>query len=347
MHPDEHLYWTPVQGGGYVGPSMNLALKLLVSLLAGLLVFAGMGYLLDWEKTLAALTTLDLAYLPLILGLAILNYLFRFIKWHYYLKILGLEVPVGTSWAIYVSGFMMAVTPGKLGEVVKSFLLKRMYGVKMRVTAPVILAERITDVISLLVLCMAGAATLRYGERALVATAVVTVLGLTVLSSRRLATLCISACEKIPVIDRVAHKFHDAHDSMAVLIAPRPLILATLVSIPAWAAEGVAFYMIFVGMNSSGAGAGPPLTGAIFIYSFSTLVGGLSMLPGGLGAAEAGLAGLAVALFSVPSGLAAAATLVVRILTLWFAVGLGLATFAWNRQRFGIGFDDVASASED
>jgi uncharacterized protein (TIRG00374 family) len=328
---------------------MSFPAKLLLSALAGLAVFAAMGWFLDLDATLAALRSLDLTLLPLILGLALANYAFRFLKWHHYLRIVGVNLPVGHSVAIYLSGFMMAVTPGKLGEVVKAYLVKRLVGVKMRVTAPVVLAERITDVIALLLLSMAGAATLHYGQQALLAAAVLTVLGIVALSSRTLALWAIDLCGRLPVVEKFAHKLHEAYDSMSALLAPAPLALGTLLSLPAWAAEGVAFWLIFEGLRPDGAAASvtPPLLGAIFVYSFSTLVGALSMLPGGLGAAEAGLAGLTVTLFAVPHGVAAAATLLVRILTLWFAVALGAATFAAYSHTFGMTFSDVGSVKRE
>ncbi|MBI3891080.1 MAG: flippase-like domain-containing protein [Candidatus Wallbacteria bacterium] len=326
---------------------MSFPVKLLLSAVAGLLVFAGVGYFLDTRAILAALSSLSLAYVPLILGLAITNYVFRFAKWQYYLRTIGIVIPARESLAIYLSGFMMAVTPGKLGEVLKAYLLKRMYGTKMRVTAPVVLAERITDVVALLILSIAGATALHYGERVLWLAVALTASLLLALSSRSLAVAVIGVCERLPVIERVAHKLHEAYDSMAALLRTIPLAIGTAVSVPAWACEGVAFYCIFVGMRSAAPGAVPPLGGAVFIYAFSTLVGALSMLPGGLGAAEAGLAGLAVSLFGVPRGVAGAATLIVRLLTLWFAVALGAAVFAACRGMFGIGFGEVGEVKRE
>jgi uncharacterized protein (TIRG00374 family) len=253
------------------------------------------------------------------------------------------------SAGIFFSGFMMAVTPGKLGEVLKAYLLKRLYGLKMRVTAPVVLAERLTDVIALLALSMAGAATLQYGGRAIAIVAALTVTGVAVLSWRSLMVRLIGLCETLPLVDRIAHKLHPAYDSTAALIAPGPLVWATLLSIPAWAVEGIAFYAIFRNIQTpTGPGQTiPPAMGAIFIYSFSTLIGALSMLPGGLGASEAGLAGLAVTLFATPRGTAAAATLVIRIVTLWFAVLLGTMVFASFQSTFGMRFTDVDTVKDD
>lgn len=324
---------------------MSFPAKLVLSLAAGAIVFAGVGWFLDTRAVLAALSSMSLGYVPLILGLAVTNYVFRFVKWQYYLRVIGVAVPARESLAIYLAGFMMAVTPGKLGEVLKAYLLKRMYSVKMRVTAPVVLAERITDVVALLALSIAGGAALHHGERVLVAATVLTVGLLAALSSRTLARLAIELCGRLPVLDRIAPKLAEAYESMAALLKPAPLVLGTLVSIPAWASEGLAFYFVFQALG--GTGPLPSLGGAVFIYSFSTLVGAISMLPGGLGAAEAGLAGLAVTLFGVSKGVAGAATLVIRLFTLWFAVAVGVTVFALCRGMFGIGFGEVGDVRKD
>ncbi|MBI4860441.1 MAG: flippase-like domain-containing protein [Candidatus Riflebacteria bacterium] len=328
---------------------MRFLYKLVLAALAGAAVLVGMTWFLDARATAAALSSLSWIIIPWLAILSLAGYYLRFLKWQYYLKLIGADVPKRVSAGIFFSGFMMAVTPGKLGEVLKAYLLKRLYGIKMRITTPVVLAERLTDVLALLALSVAGAATLHYGRRALLVVSTLTVLGVAMLSWRTLMVKLIVLCERLPLVDRVAHKLHEAYDSTATLIAPGPLVWATLLSIPAWAAEGVAFYAIFCNLHgpSGQAVAPPPLMGAIFVYSFSTLVGALSMLPGGLGAAEAGLAGLTVTLFAIPRGTAAAATLVIRLVTLWFAVLLGTMTFAAFQSKFGHRFADVESVKQE
>src|SRR5262245_53538578 len=52
--------------------------------------------------------------------LAFTNYLLRFLKWEYYLAVLGIRgVPKGESLLTFLSGFVLTVTPGKVGEVFK------------------------------------------------------------------------------------------------------------------------------------------------------------------------------------------------------------------------------------
>jgi uncharacterized protein (TIRG00374 family) len=60
----------------------------------------------------------------------------------------------------------------------------------------------------------------------------------------------------------------------------------------------------------------------------STILGFLSLMPGGMGGAEASLAGL-LHLFGTPLGLALVATVLGRIAVLWLPVAVGFAVLPW------------------
>jgi uncharacterized protein (TIRG00374 family) len=74
---------------------------------------------------------------------------------------------------------------------------------------------------------------------------------------------------------------------------------------------------------------------ALFIYAFSMLVGALSFLPGGLGGTEATMVALLM-LNNVAQPQAVAATVLIRLVTLWFAVALGVIalSIAERRKRY-------------
>jgi len=88
-------------------------------------------------------------------------------------------------------------------------------------------------------------------------------------------------------------------------------------SIVAWAAEGYALHLVMAAM-----GTDPPIARAIGIYSLAILGGALFFLPGGLGSTEAFMFALLVQA-GMDSGSAAAATVISRVTTLWFAVAIG------------------------
>jgi uncharacterized protein (TIRG00374 family) len=62
----------------------------------------------------------------------------------------------------------------------------------------------------------------------------------------------------------------------------------------------------------------------VFVFAVSSLLGVVSLLPGGIGAVEAGLYGQFVALANLSTGVAGALTLLIRLATLWFATLLGI-----------------------
>ena len=68
---------------------------------------------------------------------------------------------------------------------------------------------------------------------------------------------------------------------------------------------------------------GISLQTALFIYGFAMVVGALSFFPGGLGGMEATMVGLLI-LNNVAQPQAVAATVLIRLATLWFAVALGM-----------------------
>jgi glycosyltransferase 2 family protein len=267
------------------------------------------------------------------LALAAFNYGLRFVKWELYLRRLGVRIPLGDSLGIFLSGFSLTVTPGKVGEVLKSYLLRETHGVPMARTAPTVVAERVTDLIALLVLTIMGVGAVtsqRGGQRLLwVAAGLVTVfLGLA--SSRKLAHLLIDLAAKLPFLGKAAPKLREFYAAMAELVKPVPLTLATLLSIVAWAAECLAFWVVLQGFSGTEAS----LTLCTFIYAAMTIAGALSFLPGGLLVQEGGMVTLLVSMtHGISEPRAAAATFVTRLCTLWFAVLVGVIALTIVRRK--------------
>jgi uncharacterized protein (TIRG00374 family) len=136
------------------------------------------------------------------------------------------------------------------------------------------------------------------------------------------------------LIRGAAHHLHDFYEGANAIFRPRVLIAAVALGTAAWFGEGLAFYLVLAGLGVPGGGG--TLSLAVFILAFSTVVGAVSTLPGGLGAAEASIAGMLAILLELPSDTAAAATLLIRFATLWFGVGLGLAVWAFSADLLAL-----------
>jgi uncharacterized membrane protein YbhN (UPF0104 family) len=101
--------------------------NLLISLIIAALIYLALSVYADFDSVMEAFSNFAVILLPVLLFLSYLNYYTRFLKWHYYLNILGIKVLWKDSYLIFMSGLVMSVTPGKLGELLKSYMLKKNY----------------------------------------------------------------------------------------------------------------------------------------------------------------------------------------------------------------------------
>ena len=310
--------------------SGKLKRKMLIGVAIGALVYVALSFYMGWEGIRAAAASFRWTLLPLLLALSLVNYGVRFAKWHYYLKRVGVALPAYDSLLVFLAGLMFSITPGKLGEVVKAYLVKARIGTRVSVVAPIVLAERLTDLTALVLLSLWGALVFEYGRTALLAGAALTAAGLLFVSSRRLVIGSLKRFSHLPRVGRNVERVELMYESSAQLLAPLPLLVATLLSVVSWGAECVAFAWTFNGFDQP-----VSLGKASFTYAISTIVGALTMLPGGLGLTEASLTGLAQELMGKSEAVAGMATIIVRVCTLWFAVALGAVAMAHLSRRFG------------
>lgn len=291
---------------------MNKKWLLLAVLAVGVFVaLAGYG---DFSGTVDEIGSLPVSYLFAALGLASANYFIRFLRWAFFLKYLKIDVPANVSALVFLSGLAMSVTPGKAGELVKCYLLNSRTGVPISRSAPVVVMERLTDVISVIILGLTGFALLPAPVVAVLAVALVlTVAGVMFAVSRQASWLT-----ALPILSRWSGLLRDSQEGFKELAAPRVMIAGVAFGAVAWFAEGLALWLLLKGIGSDIA-----LFRALPIYAAATLVGAVTSLPGGLVGTEGSMLA-----FLQQSGVtrtaASAGTVLVRLVTLWFAVAVGL-----------------------
>jgi uncharacterized protein (TIRG00374 family) len=264
------------------------------------------------------------------LGLALANYALRFVRWQMYLARRDIRVPFGSSALVFGAGLSLSITPGKLGELVKAYLLRELHDVPATRTAPIVVAERVTDLIALLVIAIAGVAA--YGlAPALVAVAgALVAVGLVLLAWTRPTRALIDFVTSPGRLRRLRDPLHETLEHLAALCRPATLVAATAIAVPAWGCECVGFALICNAFPGAHVGFGL----AAAIYAGTTIAGALSFLPGGLGVTEGAMTlALVEGAAHLDRATAVDATLLTRFATLWFAVLLGVGFLALARRR--------------
>lgn len=264
-------------------------------------------------------------------GLALANYLLRWLKWEFYLSRLGIRgVGRVDSLLTFLSGFVLTVTPGKVGEVFKSLLLFETHGVPIARTAPIVVAERVTDVIGIVLLIAVGSAGLSGGLVWAAIGSVAVLVLVVVVSHRGLSLAIIDLLGKGPAfLRRLAPKMHEAHESLATLVRPSNLVVPAVLSVGAWTFECASLWILLRGLGET-----TSFGLATFFYATSTLAGAIVPVPGGLGVTETSLQGQMQELGHVSATASTAAMILVRFATLWFAVLVGFIALSLLRRRY-------------
>jgi uncharacterized membrane protein YbhN (UPF0104 family) len=313
-----------------------------VGIVLGVLLYVAVSAWLGFDQLGGALSGFDWRMLAAALGLSTLNYLLRCWKWELCLGWLGVRgdrpgdapnLSRSRSLHVYIAGLSMSVTPGKIGEVLRSLLLRASDGVAFSRTAPIVVADRLTDVIALVVLSLVGISNVpAYIPHALASLALV-VLGVVVLGTPRLFGGVLRVLSRLPLVGAPLGRAGAMVESAARLMRTSSLLALSLLSLAGWGLECVGYWLILHGFAGVEAGIGS----CVFLWSITTLVGALSFLPGGLGASEASLAMLVGRLtVGVTQPIALASTLLIRAATLWWGELVGALALALFMRDAGV-----------
>ena len=157
-------------------------------------------------------------------------------------------------------------------------------------------------------------------------------MGLTSRHSQRLVDL--------PLLRRWKSELLNSKEALTVLAAPRVMLAAVALGTAAWFSEGLALWVILQGLD------GPLAIDKVLpIYAAATLVGAVTPLPGGLGGTEGSMVAL-LQQTGLARDVASAGTLIVRVVTLFFAVVVGFAALLWVKRLQPDAFHSSAPRAE-
>lgn len=286
-----------------------------------------------WENVLRAVRQVGFSGIAIALGLSLINLGMRFLRWQYFLRTLGYVIPWASSLRIYLAGFSLTTTPGKTGEALRGVFLKD-HGVPFRKTFGAFLAERTSDLLSVAIISSSGLWI--YPETRPILLIVGSMIGFIFFALQK--DSWIRRLEKafrkilpdswLPNVEFFLETIHSFRSCFTLKVLGTTLIFGVL----AWGAEAMALLYIvhLLGFDIS-------VMTALFIYGFSLVIGGITLLPGGLGGAELTMLQLLMQQ-NIPSSVAVAATLVIRLTSLWFSVFLGILALPkdkilWHREN--------------
>ncbi len=292
--------------------------SVLLFTLVGIVLYGAATLASDYRSVWAAMKGFPLSTLAVVIALVLSGWILRGWRFYYYLLESGEDVKLGYSIAVFLSGFALTGTPGKIGEAVKGIFLKRDHNTPMTKVMGIVMVERLMDLWAILILASASLLLFPGWEKLFILCAAVVVFGGAALSLEKIYRPVLMWTGKLSYLRWISGKALSILLTGKDLMKARIFIVGLVLSTIAWSTESFSLYLIMKGFNLSA-----DVLQANFVYSFSTLIGALSMTPGGIGGAEAGMVGL-MGFLGIDYTSSLPAVLLIRICTLWMAILLGI-----------------------
>ena len=308
--------------------------KIFLIFILGLIFYAVLVLFGDAKKIINISFSFKWNLIIVLLLLSFLNYIVRFVRWHYFLRQISIKIPLVNSFRIFLAGLSMTVTPGKMGEVVKAYLIKKEAGNKFAQMVPLLITERLTDGIGMLLLALGGIYFFRQSLIFFLFSFGLVVLFFLFIYNKKYTLKLIRKLE-----DRFGHLkpldfFLTFFEHSEKLLKLKHLTVGIILSVTAWSLEGISLFLL---INSFGHfWQWKSLFYSLFIFSFSSIAGFLVLVRGGIGVAEGSITSLLTLFFQIGIAQGIFITLIFRFVTLWFGVFLGLVNLflSFSRLRF-------------
>ena len=300
---------------------MKLDNRIYIVIIATIILYFIFLVISDLGEVYAQLNKMDTSYLPIILLLIPLCWIVLFTRWNLLLKNSNVHVPVKDNLKIYLSGFALSITPGKVGELIKSQLLKNKFGIPREKTAPIVLVEQLYNIIGIIGVSILGLWYFEFGAHIILIAASLLVIILILISSKRLFEKFLTLLSRIKFLSQYTSAFSNSYDVLRKSTRGWVVVYASALSIAFWLVESVIAYFVLLsfGVNHI------EFLSVITTYTSSIILGVASFLPLGIGVVEGSLAGF-FTLQGVDVSVALTLVIFIRIFTRWIAVSVGFVS---------------------
>lgn len=268
--------------------------------------------------------------IPAFMALASVGFLVRVGRWLLLARTADLQVPdIGLS-TVYIGGFLMNLTPARVGELWRSWMLWRGWRVKYRRSLPLLICDRLLDLCALLLFAALGLG-LGFGfhwPAVLCLSAAVALLALIALPGWvRWAIKVIWASMGRPR-PRLFAALLSVCRNVSRLLEPISFIKLLSLSLLAWGMEAAALHLLVPTV-----GGELPLRAAAATLGVANVAGAITPLPGGIGGQELTMGFLISSVGGNSTASAMAMVGIMRLSTLWYAAALGLPFFLYLSRR--------------
>ena len=297
---------------------MKLDNRIIPILVAAIGIYAIFLFVSDYNVITEKISNFKINHLPLILLLVSASWVPLIIKWHFLLKNCEIDIPLRKSITVFFSGVAFEITPGQIGALIKSQLLKTSSNIPRTKTVPIIVAEKVYDLIGAILASIIGIIILGMDFYLII----IAVLALAVIFFfmfyRPASEIFFKRITKTKFFSKYVDNMSEFHAIIQKSTNVKAATICILLGVTYWFIISAAAYYTLIAFDIN---VLDYLT-VLAIYTTSILLGAISFVPAGIGVAEGSIAGL-FTLNGIDVSTALILSVMIRVLTLWFSVSVG------------------------
>ena len=292
-----------------------------------IIIYAVFLFISDLDKISDKIFNFKIEFLPIIIGLVVFSWIISYSRWNILLKNQNIHIPHSLNFQIFLVGGALGITPGKIGELFKSQILKEKFNIPRTKTAPLFIVEKFLDLVSAMIVTLIGIWFIpEIGYLAIVGL-MISVLLFKILTSKKFFNQTLNFLNKIKFLKKYLEPLSSSHEILSKTLYSKKMFLLLILSFFYWIIIGCAAFFVIEGFGFS---IGSILN-IISTYSSSLVIGALSFIPGGIGIAEGSLIGL-LTFQGIDISEAIVIVVLIRIFTLWFSTITGFIALKTSRS---------------
>jgi len=306
--------------------------KTVLLIVISVVFYVGLILFSDFEEIKSGFQEVNLEYYPVIFLLSLSVYFLMGIRYHIFLKKIGVKTSLKQTMLISFAGQAMFGTFGRAGTVIKSYILKKKFGYAISKTGPIIIIEQLLDLLASIVILLISLIWFDFFEVYVVTGIGIALVTLFYLLVRHkvIFELLKRIFLKIKYFQNFVKNIDEARESLFKLISTEIMLKTISISILIKVFQMTIVFLIF---ESLGLNIELLLSG--LIYFASMLAGTFVLLPGGIVVTDSSMLGLLLK-NGVDVSTSSIAVIIVRFVTLWFTVIIGLVALKISAIVFNL-----------
>jgi len=299
--------------------------KFIIVILIAIIIYAVFLFISDFNLVYEKITNFKIIFIPIILSLVSISWVITFYRWHLLLKNSNIHIPIKNNFIIYLASLSLSITPGQIGEVIKSEFLKKQFKIPRSKTLPIIFIEKFYDLMGALIASIIGVWYFEGGLYLISIGIVLLALIFVLILSRSIFERILLLICKIKFFSKYQKNFLESYNVLRNSLKTKIGLKSGILSFIFWVIQGVAVYFVLLALEMNELN----FLIATSANAISVLIGALSFVPGGLGVTEGSMGGL-LALQGIEFSFALIAGVIIRIFTSWYTVIVGFIALKFS-----------------